>query len=115
MELVLEITSAVADKSYQIRVWINGIGPECDSYDECVNSFFYACDTVLDERKQFSLTEAQYDSLKIFKDTFWKFNKSPLGLFLEAEFIDTPEWAEVMQKAQDVVTAFNYIRKPLKS
>jgi hypothetical protein len=51
------------------------------------------------------LTDHQYHILKHFRDQFRIFsdeNDWP------PDFIDTPEWAKIMELAKDVLKAFNY-------
>ena len=98
----------ISDKEYQTRVWIQGKGPECDDFTETVCHFFDDGDPILENYKDFGITETQYQLLKKFRDRFRIFadeNDFP------EEFIDTPEWASIMNMAKDVLGVFNYQRK----
>jgi len=95
----------ISSKEYQKRVWIRGEGPECDDFDETVNYFFGEIDSILNEYKEFGITENQFHVLKSFRDKFEVFadkNNWP------SEFIDTPEWNEITEMAKEVLKAFNY-------
>lgn len=95
----------ISDKEYQKRVWIQGKGPECDDFDETCCHFFDDGDPILENYKDFGITEAQYKVLRKFRDAFRTFsdeNNWP------PEFIDTPEWAKIMSLAKEVLKAFNY-------
>ena len=62
----------------------------------------------LDKYNEFDLTDSQYNTLKKFRDDFKVFSDKYNEAF---EFIDTPEWAEIIEKAKIVLRAFNYIKK----
>jgi hypothetical protein len=99
--------SIIADKKYQLRVWIKGEGPEVNDFDETVCHFFDDGDPILNNYKKYGITDIQYHLLKEFRDEFRVFadeNDFP------EEFIDTPEWAKIMDTAKDVLKAFNYSR-----
>lgn len=103
----LKSISYLTDKEYQLRVWIRGEGPEVDSFDETICQFFEVCDPVLEEYKDFGITESQYQVLKKFRDQFRKFsyeNNWP------PEFIETPEWEKIMDMAREVLKTFNYTK-----
>lgn len=95
----------ISDKEYQKRAWIKG--EEAD-FDEAVCLFFGEGDSILENYKDFGITENQYELLKKLRDEFRTF--ADKNDFPE-EFIDTPEWARIMNFAKDVLKAFN----PLKS
>ena len=108
LEALIEIVSDISDKEYQQRVWIRGEGPEAADFDETVCIFFQVGDHVVEEYKNFGLTEYQYHLLKEFRDQFEAFadnNNWP------PKFIDTPEWARIMNMAKGVLKAFDYKNK----
>jgi hypothetical protein len=101
---VLQVIKNISDKEYQRRVWIKGEGPECDDFDETVCNFFGDGDPILENYKNFGVTEAQYKLLKKFRDEFRTFadkNNYP------EEFIDTSEWTRITEMAKEVLKAFN--------
>jgi hypothetical protein len=70
-----------------------------------VNDFFGDGDPILENYRDYGLSQSQYQILKKFHDEFRTFadeNDWP------QEFIDTPEWAEIMGSAKDVLKAFDY-------
>ena len=100
--------SHILDKEYQKRVWIRGEGPECQAFDDAVCDFFDIGEPILDDYKDFEITNVQHHLLVQFQDKFRVFsdeNDSP------QEFIDTPEWGEIMEMAKEVLEAFNYQKK----
>ncbi len=102
---VLETIKGISDKEYQKRVWILGQGPECDDFDETCCHFFGDGDPLIENYQDFDISENQYKVLKRFRDKFRFFsdeNNWP------QDFIDTPEWKEIMDMAGEVLTAFNY-------
>jgi hypothetical protein len=101
METFIRMIDHISDKEYQKRAWIKG--EEAD-FDEAVCLFFGESDSILENYKSFGITENQYQLLKKFRDQFEKFsdqNDSP------GEFIDTPEWANIIKLANEVLAAFN--------
>ena len=103
MEAVLRIVDHISDKEYQERVWIRGEGPEVDDFDETVCNFFPEADGVVEKYEDFGLTEYQYHLLKDFRDQFEAFaddNDWP------QKFINTLEWAKIMDMAKNVLQAF---------
>lgn len=103
LEEFLRNILSISDKEYQKRVWISGKGPEADDFDETVCHFFHEGDAILDSYAKFGITENQYALLKQFRDTFEKFSDEH---YLPEEFIDTPQWAKIMEMAKEVLKTF---------
>ncbi len=95
----------ISNKEYQKRVWIEGVGPECQDFDEAVNIFFDIGDPILEKYQDFGLTQTQHQTLKTFRDEFEIFADNNYDAI---EFIDTPEWARIRSLAKDVLEAFDY-------
>lgn len=102
---VLETIEGISKKEYQKRVWILGEGPEVDDFDETCRNFFGEGDPILQNYKEFGLTESQYLILKKFRDSLRVFSNKN---YWPPEFIDTMEWARIMDLAKDVLKAFNF-------
>ncbi len=110
---LLENIADISDKEYQKRKWIRGEGPEGTDFDETVCHFFDAGDPLLEDYKEFDITENQYKLLKIFRDEFETFNDDSNRGYLPDEFIDTPEWDKVTKRAKEVLRAFNFQKKSI--
>ncbi len=97
----------ISDKEYQRRIWIRGEGPEWDDFDETCCCFFgdLDIDSVLENHKDFWMTDVQYEVLKKFRDEFRKFSDDNN---LPQLFIDTPEWTTITLLAKKVLEVFNY-------
>jgi len=108
LDFVLGQVADIADIEYQKRVWIRGEGPEVDDFDETACHFLHEGGGVLEKYTEFEITESQYQQLKNLRDEFRIF--ADKNDFPE-EFIDTPEWAKIMNLAKDVLKAFNYSKK----
>lgn len=105
LEGFIDIFTRLSSNEFQRRIWINGEGPEVDSFEDVVCDFFGESDSILENYKEFGLAENQYTLLKRFRDKFQSFsdeNNSP------HEFIDTPEWERITKMAQDVLSAFDH-------
>ncbi len=94
----------ISDKEYQRRAWIRGEPPGTD-FDEAVCQFIDIGDPILENYKDFSITDNQYQILKRFRDRFRSFSDEN---YWPPEFIDTPEWNEITEMATAVLKAFNY-------
>jgi len=95
----------ISNKEYQKRIWIEGAGPECHDFDEAVMDFFDDGDPILENYRAYGLTEMQYCILNKFRNEFRIFADEN---DLPQEFIDTPEWAKIMDSAKEVLKAFHY-------
>ena len=102
METFIRMVDHISDKEYQKKAWIKG--EEAD-FDESVCLFFGDGDPILENYKDFGITEIQYKPLKKLSDEFRIFADN--NDFPE-EFIDTPEWAKIMDLAKEALKAFNY-------
>ena len=105
MSTFLSILDNISDKAYQKRIWITGEGPEVDDFDETVCHFFQEGDAIIENYKEFGLTEHQHQLLKKFRDAFTDFADRH---DLPEEFIDSPEWSKIMDLAKDVLKSFNF-------
>ncbi len=108
LEGFIEIFTRISNKGYQKRIWINGEGPEVDDFDDTVCDFFGECDPILENYKNFGITDHQSELLKKFRDEFRDFSKKRN---LPPDFLDSPEWAKIINMAKDVLQAFNYQKK----
>lgn len=111
LEQFLSIISCISDKEYQKRVWIKGEGPEVDDFDETSCHFFDDGDPILEKYKDYKIKTEQYRLLVELRNSFSSFVDGPHP-YLPEEFIDTPEWARIMNLAKEVLKAFNYTKKP---
>lgn len=102
VEAFIELIGHLADREYQRRAWIMG---EKADFDETVCDFFDIGDPILANYKDFRISESQYKLLEKLRDEFQAFADE--HNFPE-EFIDTPEWAKIMDSAKKVLQAFNY-------
>jgi hypothetical protein len=100
----LDTIEGISNKEYQKRVWIRGEGPEVDDFTETTCHFFDEGDSILEEYRDFGLTNQQYKLLIKFRGKFRTF--SDLNDFPE-EFIDTAEWAQIIEFAKEVLSEFN--------
>lgn len=76
-------------------------------FDEIVCLFFGDADPIVENHQAYGLSEAQYKILKKFHNEFRIFADEN---YLAEEFIDTPEWAKIMDSAKEVLKVFNYLK-----
>jgi hypothetical protein len=111
MENFLLKTFAISSKDFQRRVWIQGIGPECDDFDENVIVFFQYSEWLLQEPDKYRLNSNQVKLIKRLVEKYAAFcDKSDLDLdyYMPERFIDFPEWTEITEIAKKVIDSFNY-------
>jgi len=106
LKAVLRIIAHIADKKYQLRIWIQEKGPEVDDFNETVCNFFQDCNGVVEEHEQYIITNKQHKKLKKFRDNFQAFADENDWPHL---FIDTPEWIKITEEAKEVLKAFNHM------
>jgi hypothetical protein len=104
METYMSIISHLADKEYQKRTWIRGEPPGTD-FDETVNLYADIGDPILENYKDYRISDREYQILGKLRNSFevfWENNHWP------PKFIDTPEWDEITKMAKEVLEAFHY-------
>jgi len=101
----LENIASASDTEYQKRVWIKGEGPECDDYDEFMNYFFDQGEFILKKYKSYGISNSQYDLLLKFQEKLDAFTPN------EWDFINDPEWIEIVKMAKEVLKVFNWKSK----
>lgn len=114
LDCVLNAIGSIADKEYQKRVWIRGEGPECDDFDETRCIIFNEGDSIVENYKNFDITEKQRHVLKTLRDALDGFENNPRH-YLPQEFVDTPEWTIITELAQNTLKIFNYKKKSLSA
>ena len=101
---LLDIIADLSDKDYQKKAWVRGEPPGSD-FDETVCQFADLVNPILVRYREFGITEKQQVILVKFREkfeAFWEENHWP------PDFIDTPEWDEIVSMAKEVLAAFNY-------
>ena len=101
LEALIRMVEHISNREYQKKSWIEGEGAD---FDEAVCLFFGYCDPVLDSYQDYGLSKHQYQTLKVFRDEFEEFSDDNSW---PPSFIDTPEWAKIMDRAKEVLDAFN--------
>lgn len=101
----LEVIQRISDLDFQKRIWILGLGPEWDSFDDVVCDFIDPAKDIIKNYKEFGLTEQQYLILERFFQLLEGFANE--NDFPEM-FINTPEWQHIVNEAKKVLEAFDY-------
>ena len=105
MSNLLDIIADISNKDYQTKSWIYGMGPNFNDFTEIVCQFFDFGEPVLSNYKAYNVTEHQYVLLKNF---YKKFDEFTGNNHWPPEFIDSPEWAEIIDEAKKVLETFHY-------
>ncbi len=111
IRFILQIISQIADYKYQRRIWVNGEGPEVDSFDDTVNDYCPIGSYIVRAPEEYEISEVQLKALRLFHEKFEAFaddNDYP------ELFIDTPEWKEIMGLADKVLDAFGWSKETRK-
>ena len=105
LDSFLDNIKGISNRDYQERVWIRGEGPECDDFDETVCDFFGDGNPIIENYKDFEITDHQCNLLVKFYKVFEEFSDNN---YWPPEFIDSPEWQRIREMAKEVLEAFNY-------
>jgi hypothetical protein len=109
IEAFIETFTRFSDKDYQRRIWVKGEGPECDDFTETICQLYDIGYPILEDYKNFGITNSQYQLLKQFLNELDVFRYGPIRRnHLPQEFIESPEWETITKLAQEVLIAFNY-------
>ncbi|MDN3505883.1 MAG: hypothetical protein P0S96_01485 [Simkaniaceae bacterium] len=107
---LIETISHAADKEYQKRVWLLGLGPECEDFDDFTDVVLHENAGVLKNHINFALSKEQYETLKQFQKELKNFSQTIALPYQPPVFLDTSEWGKIMKMAKEVLAAFNYTK-----
>ncbi len=110
LEEFLSVIFSISDKSYQRRVWIQGIGPECEDYDENIMNFFDLSEMILKDPKKYNINDLQLELIKKLCEKYREFSSitDSIDYYMPEKFINFPEWTEITEIAQKILETFNY-------
>lgn len=102
-----EVIGGISNREYQKRVWILGEGPECDDFTETTCYFFDDGEPILNNYKDYGITEDQFKKLLNFYKLYEAFVYGDRP-YLAQDFIDTDEWKIITERAKEILESFNY-------
>lgn len=108
IDSLLQTICHVSDKKYQMRVWVQALGPECDDFSETANFVLDDGEIILKNYKDFNINEHQRILLSAFLKEFDRFARTIAREHPEGDFIDSPEWTHVTEMAKEVLQAFHW-------
>jgi hypothetical protein len=114
LEAFIKNISRLSDEKYQERVWVRVEGPECDDIDDAVCDFFDDGGHILENYKNFEITEAQHKLLITLRDKLnnFKHDYHVYSPYKSTEkLIQLPEWKEIRKLSKDVIRSFNFQQK----
>jgi hypothetical protein len=103
--------SCLANEKYQEKVWVLAEGPEYDDIDDTVCDFFDDGNPILENYKEYGITENQYKLLMILNEKLRKFTDAfrvYSSAQTTAQLLKLPQWQEIREISKKVLTAFNY-------
>ena len=104
-DTIFEISSL----EFQLRIWVQGKGPECSSFEEAICHFFDDGDPILKKYKDYGITKKQYKLLCKLRNLIEAFlDTVPEIVHEETEILPNPEWHKIQKMAKEVLEAFNY-------
>lgn len=107
----IENIAHISNEEYQERVWVRAEGPECEDIDDSLCDFFDDGDPILEEYRDFGITETQYKSLMTLREKLDNFIDKH-GVFSSEKstenLIKLPGWKEIREMSKNVLKLFNY-------
>jgi len=98
---------AIADRNYQERVWVKGLGEECDSFDETINEFCFYMERINADYIKCGLNKEEYLLLKHLESSVDEYCNTLPEIGIDEEIIKDPKWHAVSKLAKDVVKEFS--------
>jgi hypothetical protein len=96
----------LGDAEYQMRIWVQGKGPEVDSYDEAVMYFLDTCEDIFKAPLEYDGIDST--NLVSLKDLYEKVLRYNNAIYHErnsedvARILRDPQWHEIQKSAQKV-------------
>jgi len=110
----VENIAHISNVEYQKRVWVKNEGPECEDIDDAVCDFFDDGDPILENYKDFGITETQYKVLMTLRRKLDNFIDE-YGVFAPEEsterLIELPQWQEIREISKRVLKDFNFKKR----
>ena len=111
-EAIIDCLFNFADKKYQERIWIKGLGPECDSYTESYIMFFEEFELIEDRNyipfEEYMISNQELEALRGFAKHLKEF-EDEYGWMIDKEIIHHPEWSKIQNHALQVLKIFGRI------
>lgn len=110
LKAILEIIRDIADAIYQEEVWIKKTHSLSD-FNETMCHYFddFHVREILDNYKEYGITEVQKDALKKFTDILDEYSDTVFYEDIsEEKVMEDPKWVSIRIMAKDTLFAFNY-------
>src|SRR3990167_9078854 len=102
----LDTIHEISDPSFQERVWVKGIGPECSSFEEAICNYFDYNENIIRDYKLFGLSDIQRQTIKEFNQKLQNFCDSVPEIVNEkTEILQNPKWHEIQKSADTLQKA----------
>jgi len=111
----LDNIQCLASKSFQERVWLKGLGPEVDDYNEAISMYYSSIpkdEAEALERLKTAFTEKEIDIIMQFHRVLDNFITKNGWELSHEELMENLEWINVREEAKKVCDYFKV--EPLK-
>lgn len=111
----LENIQCLASKSFQERVWLKGIGPEVDDYNEAILMYYSSIPKIEAEaleRLKTAFSEEEIQVIMKFHGVLNDFIKKNGWDLTHKELMENQEWINVREEAKKICDYFKV--EPLK-
>ena len=92
----------MADREYQIRIWVKGDGPECDSFDETINEFYYFFDILDSNYKEYGLIDEEFKLIRELEEKVDAFCEVTPVIGIDSEIVNDPRWVLITEFAKKI-------------
>lgn len=108
---LIPLLEILSDPEYQKKIWLKKIGPEIDSYNECIGEFFELSEAFLPNKemqeilgpKSYEILKNLSDQIKAFHHTLKGKDKQNIELILSS-----PKWHVIQNLSKDLYTILKY-------
>lgn len=103
---LVDCIKEIQDEAYQQRVWVEGIGLECSSFDEAINSFFDYYDGLKPElvKEEYNLNPHQIYLIHLLAEKLIEYSSEVNFVESATTVLNDPKWHEIQHFAKEVYT-----------
>lgn len=111
LNFLRDVVETLADVDYQKRVWVKGEGPECDSFDETINDFFYYYESIVKRKEIREIKENEIQLIKKLKNEIDTFDTDIPWDGTDEGVLSNPGWPRVVNAAEELSKQLRRFKK----